>query len=99
MDIIIACLPREVDHDTGGWLASLWQAEATVTYLSAWRAHPAIVSQCLMEVLSIAIKKAWATELPTHTSAVLVATDGLGVYGLLSTLVAGAAPYAIVDFV
>ena len=52
-----------------------------------------------MEVLSIAIDQTRTTELSTHASAVLVATDGLGVDSLLPALVAGGAPHTIVDLV
>ena len=52
-----------------------------------------------MKVLPVAIYQARATELPTHAPAVLVAADGLGVNGFLSTLVTCGTPHAIVDFV
>ena len=88
-----------MDHNTSGWLASLRKAETTVAYLPARWTHPTVVPKRLTEILSIAIYQTRTTKLSTHASAVLVATDGFGVDGLLPALVAGGAPHTIVDLV
>jgi hypothetical protein len=99
VNVVIACLPCQVDHDPSRWLPSLGQAKTTVAYLPARWTYPAVVAQWLTEVLSVAIDQTWTTELSAHASAVLVPTDCLGVDGFLSALVARGAPHAIIYLV
>ena len=99
VDIVTPTLPGQVDEDTGGWLAPLWQAEAAVADLPTGRTHPLPVQQGLPHTFPIPVLQAWPAELTSDPTAVLVMTDGFCVYGLLPALVASGAVRTIIDLV
>ena len=99
VNIVKPSFPCKVDHNACWGLPTLGHTEATITYLPAWWTHPAGIQKRLAQIFTVSIQQARATELSPNTPAVLVVTDGLGVQGLLATLMTSGTPHSIIYFV
>ena len=86
-----------MDHYPRGGFPALREAETAVANPSARRAHPGLVQESILDVLSVAIEQTRTTKLSTDTAAVDVVAHGFCINCLLSALVASGTVYAVID--
>lgn len=71
LDVVVARLLGNVDHDARGRAALLGEAEAAVADTSTGRTHPTLAQQGIPYLLPIAIAQTWTTELQAQVKLII----------------------------